>query len=362
MTQFVQFHLLTSYPPSNLNRDDLGRPKSAMFGGKNRLRISSQCLKRTWRTSELFEAALDGHVGTRTRRIGDIAFTRLTEGGVKEEVALKWSFEIADQFGKMPVTASSKVKERKDIRTQQLVHVSPAEQHAVEDLAKVLAAENRGPETAELQLLRRDHAAADIGMFGRMLAAAPSYNTEAAVQVAHALTVHAVDIEDDYFTAVDDLNRPSEFSAAGHEDDDSGAGHIGELGFGAGVFYLYICVDRDLLEKNLQGDEELVARTLQALIEAACKTSPSGKQNSFASRALAHFVLAEKGTEQPRSLSSAFLNPVDTENVLQQAIQRLEDTRDKFAKVYGEAPETNSFNVLTGEGSLKELLAFISER
>lgn len=359
MTQFIQFHLLTSYPPSNLNRDDLGRPKSAIFGGKPRLRISSQCLKRTWRTSELFEAALNGHIGKRTRRVGEIALNMLLDAEIKETDALKWSRQIAEQFGSV---AGKSANERKDIQTQQLVHVSPLEQQAIKNLVVTLIEEERAPEKDELNLLRQNHAAADIAMFGRMIASNANFNTDAAVQVAHALTVHAVDIEDDYFTAVDDLNTMGRDGSREFAVDDAGAAHIGEVGFGAGVFYLYICVDRDLLSRNLNGDEELLAKTLSALLEAAAKTSPSGKQNSFGSRALAHYVLAEKGEEQPRSLSSAFLNPVGTGNVLEQAIERLESTRDKFGSVYGEMPKAESINVLTGEGSLKSLLNFASER
>ena len=113
-------------------------------------------------------------------------------------------------------------------------------------------------------------------MFGRMLASSPAFNVEAAVQVAHAITIHKVAVEDDYFSAVDDLNRGEE---------DVGAAHIGEAGFGAGVFYLYLCINRELLLENLGGDTSLTAKTLEALVHAATKVSPTGKQNSFASRA-----------------------------------------------------------------------------
>ena len=127
MSKFVQVHILTSYPPSNLNRDDLGRPKTAMFGGRNRLRVSSQCLKRTWRTSATFEAALAGHLGKRTRRIGELAMERMLELQVSEKKAGKWAASIAAQFGKV----SGKGEGRKAVWTQQLVHVSPEEEQAV---------------------------------------------------------------------------------------------------------------------------------------------------------------------------------------------------------------------------------------
>ena len=87
MSRFIQLHLLTSYPPSNLNRDDLGRPKTAMMGGEPRLRISSQSLKRAWRTSDIFKTALENHIGTRTKKMGREIFERLKAKGVKEEDA-----------------------------------------------------------------------------------------------------------------------------------------------------------------------------------------------------------------------------------------------------------------------------------
>jgi CRISPR system Cascade subunit CasC len=141
------------------------------------------------------------------------------------------------------------------------------------------------------------HKAADIGLFGRMLADSPKYNTEAACQVADAVTVHRAAVEDDFFTAVDDLRSREE---------DAGSAHVGEQGFGAGLFYVYVCIDCDLLKENLKGDGELAGKAVGALIDAATKVSPTGKQNSFASRAWAYYGLAEKGNRQPRSFIPRF--------------------------------------------------------
>ena len=95
MTRFIQLHLLTSYPPSNLNRDDMGQPKTALFGGVNRLRISSQSLKRAWRTSELFQQHLAGNVGKRTKLLGVEAAKMLVEEGAKQKQAEAWAAQIA---------------------------------------------------------------------------------------------------------------------------------------------------------------------------------------------------------------------------------------------------------------------------
>ncbi|MDI4638811.1 MULTISPECIES: type I-E CRISPR-associated protein Cas7/Cse4/CasC [Halomonadaceae] len=321
MSHFIQLHLLTSYPPANLNRDDLGRPKTAIMGGAKRLRVSSQSLKRTWRTSALFEEALGEHRGQRTKRVGIEANDRLREKGVKEKDARTWATEIAKVFGDVA---------KNELATSQLVHVGPEEQAAVDALVETLAAENRAPDKADLDLLRHKPAAADIALFGRMLAAVPAYNVEAACQVAHAITVHAAEVEDDYFTAVDDLKEG---------DEDRGAAHIGEAGFGAGLFYTYICIDRRQLVDNLQGNSELAERAIAALVEAAVRTSPKGKQNSFGSRAHASYVLAEQGDQQPRSLSAAFLRPVQGQDQALEAITRLERQAKAFDTAYGPGAE-----------------------
>ena len=344
MSQFIQLHLLTSYAPSNLNRDDLGRPKTAKMGGFDRLRVSSQSLKRNWRISEMFEEAMSGHIGIRTKRFGETVFDELLKLGVAEKPAKEWAVSIASVFGKSK-------KDSLDI--EQLAHISPAEQEAALSLAKVLAEENRAPTAPELKLLTLNKTAVDIAMFGRMLASSPAFNVEAACQVAHALSVHSIVVEDDYFTAVDDLNDGKE---------DAGSAHIGESGFAAALFYSYICINKSLLIENLGGDEALANKAIQALTEAAVKVSPKGKQNSFASRAYASYVLAEKGDQQPRSLSVAFLKPVIDEDQAVAAINALKKQYENFDKVYGDcAAERYAIDAINGEGNFDELLTFVAQ-
>lgn len=317
MSDFIQLHVLTAYPPANLNRDDLGRPKTAIMGGAKRLRVSSQSLKRTWRVSDVFQQAMDGNSGTRTKRLGGNVLEQLTDAGIADKKARAWAHAIAKVFGEVP---------KDSVETRQLVHVGPEEQQAVDALVAKLIEEQRAPEDEELALLREKPRAVDIALFGRMLAASPKYNVDAACQVAHAITVHRAEVEDDYFTAVDDLNPG---------DEDRGAGHIGELGFGAGLFYLYVCIDRQLLIENLDGDAELADRGVAALVDAITMTSPKGKQNSFGSRARAVYALAERGGQQPRSLSVAFLRPVAGDDYGSEAIRNLEQQAQRFDDVYG---------------------------
>ena len=317
MTTFIQLHLLTAYPAANLNRDDTGAPKTVVLGGATRLRVSSQSLKRAWRTSELFEQALAGNIGIRSGRIAREAANILIEKGIDPKKAVEWVEGIANCFGK--VKADKKAKDvLTNAETEQLVH--------------------------------KDRMAVDIAMFGRMLANKPEFNIEAACQVAHAFGVSETIVEDDFFTAVDDLRASS---------DDAGAGHLGETGFGSALFYTYICIDKDLLLKNLNGNEELVNKTLRAFAEAALKVSPTGKQNSFASRAYASWALAETGTDQPRSLAAAFYNPINGTNQLDVAVKRITELREKMKEVYGEQTQFCHFDVMQQQGTMKDVLDFI---
>ena len=345
MTQFIQLHLLTAYPPSNLNRDDLGRPKTAIVGGTERLRVSSQSLKRAWRTSDNFQQALSDFQGTRTKRLGEKVYQHLLEKEVPEKKATELAAAIAGVFGKN--------KKDTPLEIEQLAHVSPAEWSAVMRLADTLAEEGRGPEDGELKLLRETPKAVDIALFGRMLASSPTYNVEAAAQISHAFTVNPVKIEDDFFTAVDDLNN--------HEED-AGAAHMGDAGFGSGVFYIYCCINKDLLVKNLQGDESLANQTIDALVQSAAKVAPTGKQNSFASRAYTSYILAEKGSQQPRSLSVAFLQADRGGNPLDEAIKRLESQHDNFENAYGACADGHKImDVQKGSGNLAEIIQFVTE-
>lgn len=366
MDRFLQLHILTAYPPSNLNRDDLGRPKTAVMGGVTRLRVSSQSLKRAWRTSDVFETALKGNIGTRTKEMGVQVYKKLQERGIAHKKALEWAGLIAAVFGKKKTLSKAdkdklkelseeerRKKELIELETEQLVHFGPDEEKAIGDLVEKMITDNEGPEDDDLQLLRAKSGAADIALFGRMLAASTAFNMEAAAQVAHAVTVHKVAVEDDFFTAVDDLN-------AGEED--MGAGHMGETEFGSGIFYLYACIDRQLLLDNLDGDKDLADKTIAALIESAATVSPTGKQNSFASRARASYLLCEIGNQQPRSLAVAYLEPVQGRQMLSDSIVALRETREKMNKVYGDCASKHCvMNAHAGEGSLEEIIQCATE-
>jgi len=395
MTTFLQLHLLTSYPPACLNRDDLNRPKTAMMGGVPRLRISSQSLKRAWRVSEVFKEKVTGQTGIRSKELGRKIRDALLSGiplaellkpnapkaepdsKITETDATEWAWIIAAEYvdKKGKGTDGENEKEEKGekedkakkknaksnvsketLKSEQVVFYSKPEIHALSALIETLRASGKAPTTEQLKTIKIKEAeeTADLAMFGRMLASSPDFNVEAACQVAHAVTVHRAAVEDDFFTAVDDLNTREE---------DAGSAHMGEQGFGAGLFYVYVCIDRDLLKENLSGNAELTSKAIRALIESAAKVAPTGKQNSFASRAWAYYGLTEKGSRQPRSLSLAFMKPVREGNMLADAAKALETMRGNLDKVYyeGKAEPSRYFDAVTGEGSFQKLLNWAAD-
>ena len=350
MGDFLQLHLLTAFGPSNLNRDDTGRPKSAVFGGAPRLRVSSQSLKRAWRESDAFESMLDGYLAKRTQRLGQDILQYVRERGMADDNAMITARAIAGAFGKIRGKNDSN-----PTFIEQLAFVSPEERKRAFALAD-RALDGETVEPSPDDMLTDADTAADIAMFGRMLADAPKFNREAAVQVAHAITTHAAVAEDDYYTALDDLKSRD-------EPEDAGAAFVGVQEFGAGVFYLYICVDRGLLMRNLNGETAVRNASLAALVEAAATVGPRGKQASFASHARALYVLGEKGNQQPRSLAAAFLNPVaGREDHGKRSVDALEQFRDRLDAAYGPCADTRCvMNCLAGTGTLADLARFAVE-
>lgn len=361
MTTFVQFHLLTSYGPSNPNRDDQGRPKQAMVGGVPRLRMSSQSVKRALRESSFFALDLVGHTGKRTKLLHERLCEHLVKKGVTDKAATEAATQVAGIFGKLET-----VKEKdggETVKATTLAFISPDEWKLAEELAEKAAAGEPLPKDKDLKklVLRRADGAVDIAMFGRMLADDADFNRDAAVQVAHAITTHGAQAEEDWYSAVDDLNKA----------EDTGAGHLGETAFGSGIYYQYVCVNCDLLIENLGGDKELAARGIEALAKALPQTAPAGKQNSFAHRPMAFYMRAEAGPRAPRDLSGAFFSPVDRKlrelgaNDLQRgSIKAMEQTAVQIDLCYydGQAEKTcPPLNTLDGTGTLSEIVRFAGE-
>ena len=353
MTRFVQLHFLTVYPPSNPNRDDMGRPKTAVYGGVQRLRLSSQSLKRAARLSPAMSDALRGNMGARTQRLGEEVMRHLRERGADDEKARGIAEQVAEIFGKLDADAAKKDPDH--IRIRQLAFISPDERQAALSMAeRALVGDALDKEARKRgkAILRTADGAVDIAMFGRMLADAPDFNREAAVQVSHAITTHRAEVEDDYYTAVDDLKKPAE---------DMGAGFVGEAGFGSGVYYLYVCIDTDRLVENLAGDRALARKALEAATEAFATATPSGKRNSYSHHTRASYVRAEVGDQQPRSLAAAFLKPVAGDDLLGASIDRIRRTVAIIDAAYGATiDETTEMDLVAGSGTLAAIKTFVA--
>jgi len=346
MTTFVQFHLLTTYGPSNPNRDDQGRPKQAMVGGSPRLRMSSQSVKRALRESSFFALDLKDNMGVRTKRIHESLTSKLIQDGASAKDAISAAKQVAEIFGKLE-KAKDSVKPQ---TASTLAFISPDEWRFAETLAAKILAGEEVPKTIDLkkEVLRRADGAIDIAMFGRMLANDADFNRDAAVQVAHAITTHSAQAEEDWFSAVDDLNKA----------DETGAGHLGETAFGSGVFYQYVCVNCDLLVENLADDRELAARGLEALAKSLAQSTPRGKQNTFAHRPRAHYILAERGEHAPRDLSGAFFQPIKVQPWLETSVRALEKTRDDLDRAYGQVWADKKVLHVGRSGTLDEIVTF----
>ena len=377
--RFIQLHLLTFYAPANLNRDDTGRPKTAMVGGVERLRVSSQALKRAVRTSEAFEKELEGSLGKRSRNFGrQVVLKHLLENQIPEKDAEKAVSEIMKLFTKGKGEEKEAKKGDKDVlQSGQLIFLSGDDVTKINELALAAAKGGKTPSQDDLRkALSSAKAAADISMFGRMMSGIESLGVEAAVQVAHAFTTHGADIESDVFVAVDEHPLESEGRGAGHFDSTG-------VGFGSGVFYIYVCIDRELLTDNLMDEkyrknddpkvraegkrqfEDLARDAISALTRGLATVSPTGKQASFASRSRAAFILAERGDDQPRQLSGAFLKPVKGDDLMAASIKALIDCRGRMQKAYGDAPDSAANTAImdmtkSDGGTLADIIAFVA--
>lgn len=328
---FIEVHILKNYAPSNLNRDDTGSPKSCLFGGVPRGRISSQCQKRTARTSDILRNAVGiENLGLRTRKLPKLIVDELASCGTGEEY-----LDIVRK--KITGFGNKDGKESKDELTAQIMFFSPADiAAAAECVCKSI--EESGSIGAFEKVKAKDLQSAmrnvlrpitlDIALFGRMITSDAFRDVEAAMQVAHAFSTNRLEQEFDYYTAIDDLLIQGE---------ETGAGMIGDVEFNSNCYYHYFNLDVDQLLDNLEGvesKEELVMKAIPAIIRAFAYSSPSGKQNSFAAHQLPSLVCVEIKTEKiPVSYANAFVKPAYAgreSNLIDDSIVKLVKEIDKI--------------------------------
>lgn len=283
---FVDVHCLQTVPPSCVNRDDTGTPKTAVYGGVNRSRVSSQAWKRAMRKE--FATILPAEeVGTRTKKI-----VGMVQKEIKNIISTSNKPEISDQKTEKMATealknAGLKIKGTKE-GTDALLLMSKKQAEALAQLAV-----NEVKDKDEYKKALRENPSVDMALFGRMVAADPSLNYDAAAQVAHAISTHAVVNEYDYFTAVDDLG----------DEDSAGAGHVGVSEYNSSTLYRYATVNVMELYRTI-GLE--TPEAVRAFIKAFVMTMPSGKQNSYANQTIPCSVYVSIRQDQPVSFAGAF--------------------------------------------------------
>ncbi|KOG91444.1 type I-E CRISPR-associated protein Cas7/Cse4/CasC [Streptomyces varsoviensis] len=387
----LDIHILQTVPPSNLNRDDTGTPKSAVFGGVRRARVSSQAWKRA--TRRAFQDLLPPtELGVRTKKVA----AALAERIVARDTALE---PVAVQLATQVLTAATGSAIKDPLRKSKaasgeespeapessyLMFLSSRQLDALAELAMMEDdAEDPTPEALAKYLKDKENKArarqavdsqhsVDIALFGRMVADSADLNVDAATQVAHALSVHKSDIESDYYTAVDDRSR----------EDESGAGMIGTIDFNSATLYRYAAVDVDRLRRNLgdglrdnESPTTPVEKAVGAFLEAFITSLPTGKINTFGNHTLPSAVLVKVRDRWPVSFVGAFEEPVPKTSAggyLRQSCRRLAEFVPELERQYGitdpeqswvfrVGEETSALGELGTEVSLATLVNEVSE-
>ena len=319
---FLDVHAIQTLPPSNINRDDTGSPKTCQYGGVRRARVSSQSWKRAMRTY-FYEQSEQENVGVRTKDIVQfVAEKIINDAGVKtKDGKAKALFFLGDSQAK--------------------------------ELAKAAIVGNN--DKKYLKEILRNNPAVDIALFGRMVADDPSLNEDASSQVAHAISTHSVDTEFDFFTAVDDL-APEE---------NAGAGMLGTVEFNSSTLYRYANVAIHELYKQLE-NKEAVLNTGRLFVKSFANSLPTGKVNTFANQTLPQFVMVTLRDDRPVNLVSAFENPIrSNEGYVEKSVNALLNENEKVEKFVNKAQKTfildlNNCNFssdeIKNENSLNELI------
>jgi CRISPR system Cascade subunit CasC len=363
MKKLVELHILQNFAPSNLNRDDTGSPKDALFGGVRRARISSQCLKRAMRTyfraSNLIE---EGNLALRTKRVTQALVGKLEQLGRSAEeaervaVAALGGVKLQVKDGKseyllfLGEQEVARIARLVDEHWDTLLKAAKTEGDGEKKRSKDAKEAAKGAIPADLARAIGEALdggkAVDVALFGRMLADVPNLNRDAAAQVAHAISTHKVEREFDFYTAVDDLQP----------DDTSGADMLGTVEFNSACYYRYAAIDIEKLVENLQGDKELALKGIEAFLQASVYAEPAGKQNTFAAHSLPGFIaFTVRQDASPRSLANAFEKPTRAANdgLIAPSVQALAREWARLEAVFGQDGRTLFVN--TTEARAPEL-------
>ncbi|MEU6241783.1 type I-E CRISPR-associated protein Cas7/Cse4/CasC [Streptomyces sp. NPDC047024] len=365
---FLDVHALQTVPPSNLNRDDTGAPKSAVYGGVPRARVSSQAWKRAIRTHFADEELLDpAELGVRTKKVVELLAARITglDPAIEEEAALRLADETIKAAGLKTEVPKRKADQAKEGRpapapeAKYLVFLSARQldglaRHALAgatDITTFLKDKKNKDKARELANSRHS---VDIALFGRMVADVADINVDAAVQVAHALSVHRAEAESDYYTAVDDENT----------DEETGAGMIGTVDFNSATLYRYAALGvhqlATTLGQGLREDEprtEPLRRAVEAFVHSFVSSLPTGKINTFGHHTLPDAVIVKLRTTRPISFVAAFEEPIRSDlnggGHVREACDRLAAYVPDIERKFGDAETTLTWVLRVGPNTQK---------
>ncbi|MEU9748392.1 type I-E CRISPR-associated protein Cas7/Cse4/CasC [Streptomyces niveus] len=363
---FLDVHALQTVPPSNLNRDDTGAPKSAVYGGVPRARVSSQAWKRATRTYFDAENLLTpSELGVRTKKVAEVLAARFT--GLDESITGPAALALAAEVIQSATGSKIEVPKRKaDAKKDGEADPAPESKYlmflSARQLDGLAALAVEGAADIKTYLKDKDNKArakeiadtrhsVDIALFGRMVADSADFNVDAAVQVAHAISVHRVDNESDYYTAVDDKNTDAE----------SGAGMIGTVDFNSATLYRYAALGIHQLAKNLgeglREDEPRTApvrRAVEAFVRSFLESLPTGKINTFGHHTLPDAVMVKLRSTRPISYVAAFEEPITAASGhLREAVARLAEYIPAVERAYGDEESTLTWILRVGPNTEK---------
>jgi CRISPR system Cascade subunit CasC len=349
----IGIHVLTAYPPSNPNRDENGQPKTAIVNGVTRQRISSQCIKRAWRLSEIMTSLGDSY-STRTRAIGELAI-KMMSPKITDEMKTRYAVAIVYGYGSR--------HKKEPLSTAEVVVLGPEEVAFIGKIAKLIEQENeqdasvkkileiiskivaklddkltvkeekKDSDIKELRIaIQKATASIDISLFGRMRASNTSCSVDGSVYVSHPLTTGKATIDADFWTSVDDLKEAD-------VDADGGSAGMGDVEFGSGTYYTYVQVNRAALIDNLTAGDastlpqatELAKRVILKLIEAIANVSPSGHKTTFGNEVRASYLRVEIGQPSGNLYCKAFEEPI---NGTKKATSELQEVATTEAKAF----------------------------
>ncbi|MDO4671129.1 MAG: type I-E CRISPR-associated protein Cas7/Cse4/CasC [Aerococcus sp.] len=320
---FVEVHALQSVPPSCINRDDMGSPKTALYGGATRARVSSQSWKHAMRVM-FTEEFPEEQLGVRTKKLEDIVKNRLEEGDNSEsQLYLKIIKKVIPDNNVLMFIGKTAIDEL----VNKYSDIMDKYNSYLNDMTKKKAQEKAAEEIVKVI---KSNGSIDISLFGRMVANTPQLNVDACAQVAHAISTHAVENQFDYFTALDDVM----------DSDNAGAAHLDTAEFNSSTLYRYTTVAiHDFNSKIKSIDSIDLGYIVKKYVEAFIKSMPTGKQNSYANRTLPSTVLVTFRTDQPINLVGAFEKPVVSDRgYMEESVERLANQYKNYSSMFG-SPE-----------------------